>query len=415
MLLLALALTPVGEARTSTPSGRQYFVDGAAGGDERTGTSPATAWRTLERAGRARLAPGDRLLLRRGTRWTGELKISATGTKARPIVVDAYGRGASPLVQGGGCVVLAGSYITVRNLAVDGCSWAGFDLRGSFERVERNAASHNVAGVFVHAGSTGNTIVTNRLVDNNRMSVLTPNGDDDSGAFGVLLNGDDNVIAYNRITGSDAFSYDYGRDGAAIEIYGGRNNVIHHNLALDNKDFSELGNSRASHNTYAYNVVSSRLPESTFLVTRGARSGYGPVSATRVVNNTVVLTGSSSEGFVCHAGCGPEILTMRNNIVQAVRKVGYADAPFDEDYDLFFGGERQFTQGAHSIVRDPGFVNAATRDFRLRQRSPAIDRGAVLEGFPFDFDRRVTPRDGDGDGARTPDIGAYEYAATLSR
>lgn len=62
--------------------------------------------------------------------------------------------------------------------------------------------------------------------------------DDDSGAFGVLLNGNETVVAYNTISGHDAFSYDYGRDGCAIEIYAGRDNVIHHNEASDNDCFA---------------------------------------------------------------------------------------------------------------------------------------------------------------------------------
>ena len=59
------------------------------------------------------------------------------------------------------------------------------------------------------SGLSDNTIVANTIRDNNKMSVNTPGGDDDSGAFGVLLNGDRNEVANNTISGSDAFSYDY--------------------------------------------------------------------------------------------------------------------------------------------------------------------------------------------------------------
>src|SRR5205823_2495475 len=161
--------------------------------------------------------------------------------------------------------------------------------------------------------------------------------DDDSGAFGVLLQGDRTEVAHNRISGSDAFSYDFGRDGSAVEVFGGRDNLIRDNLAVDNQAFTELGGSRSAGNTYAYNVVFSALPTSTFVVTRGAGSRFGPVRDTRLFNNTVVLTGAHSQGFVCYAGCGPDIATLRDNIVEALWKVGYADRPANEDYDLFYG------------------------------------------------------------------------------
>ena len=83
------------------------------------------------------------------------------------------------------------------------------------------------------------------------------NCSDDSGAFGVLINGNDNELSGNTVSGSTAISYDYALDGGAFEIYNGNRNNIHHNVAVDNNNFSEIGKSsgRADGNTYRYNLV----------------------------------------------------------------------------------------------------------------------------------------------------------------
>jgi hypothetical protein len=234
------------------------------------------------------------------------------------------------------------------------------------------------------------------------MSVLTEGGDDDSGAFAVLLHGDGNEVASNIIIGSDAFSYDYGRDGAAVEVYGGRDNLIHSNLSVNNNTFAELGEARAQGNTFSFNKVFSALEGSAGFVTRGPGSKFGPVLDTVLYHNTVVLNGASSVGFSCAPGCGPDVLVMRNNILQAAGLVGFADAPFDEDYSVFFGGRTDFPLGPHSVVAPPGVIDPANRDFRLAPDSPAIDSAQSLPISP-------APIDGNNDGIALPDRGATEH------
>jgi hypothetical protein len=393
-----------------TSSGTAYYVDSLNGSDANAGTSPTAPWKSLSKANSAPLAAGDRLLLKRGSVWTGTLRIAASGTSSAAITVGAYGTGVLPVVQGAtSCIVLSGSYLVLQELRAHNCAWAGIDVSGSQNRVEHSASANNVTGIHVRAGALNNVLWANEIIGNNRMSVLTASPtNDDSGAFGIALHGDNTEIAFNTIAGSDAFSYDFGRDGAAVEVYGGRNNNVHHNLALDNHDFTELGNSRSADNTFAENVVRSSLATASFLITRGAASSDGPILRTSAYNNTVVLTGPSSQGFVCHGGCNSNILVMRNNIIQAVWKAGYADAPFDEDYNLFHGGIVQFTKGQNSLVADAQFVSVSNNDLHLRSTSPAVDRG-IDAGQQRDFDDQAIPVDGDGDGVARPDIGAFEY------
>lgn len=76
-----------------------YYVDDVHGRDEADGTAPERAWATLDRVNRAELAPGDRVLFRRGGVWRGQLR-PHSGAPGAPIVYAAYGEGAKPRLLG---------------------------------------------------------------------------------------------------------------------------------------------------------------------------------------------------------------------------------------------------------------------------------------------------------------------------
>lgn len=87
-----------------------YHIDSTAGDDTRSGTSPEQAWKNLSRANTAKLEPGDRLLLRAGRTYLGQLAPQGSGTEGNPIRVSRYGEGARPLLDGGGSADAGGFY-----------------------------------------------------------------------------------------------------------------------------------------------------------------------------------------------------------------------------------------------------------------------------------------------------------------
>lgn len=416
---------------TTAIIGTKYFVDCVSGNDNNNGTSENSAWKSLIKASQANLLPGDGLLLKQGCIFTGTLRINWQGTEATPIIITSYGEGATPIIRtslnNSAGISISGSYIIVENILAEGIAPAidsgcsnnpkgyivGFQLEdGSHHITLRNVkATGNYAGVYIKTNSSSNKIINSTFENNRMMNPLDTTSDNDAGAFGILIHGKDNEIAYNTFSGQDACSYDYGRDGADIEIYKGQRNNIHHNIGSNSDAFTELGgdsNIKAADNIYAYNVFTSSLNKSIFLVTRGAGVKYGPVYRTKLYNNSVYLTGGSSQGFVCHAGCSSEILTMRNNIIKAGQKDGYADGTFDENYNLYGGTSQQFTLGPNSKKADPRFTS--TTNLHLQAGSPAIDAGSqdsILAGYRNDFDNTPVPQ------GTAVDMGAYEYALVL--
>ena len=96
------SIVGVARAADTTPtaeSGRSYHVDCKDGNDGANGRRPSTAWRTLKRANRAKLKPGDSLLLLRDCRWQGPLLVTWSGTAEAPIVIGAYGDGDRPIIE----------------------------------------------------------------------------------------------------------------------------------------------------------------------------------------------------------------------------------------------------------------------------------------------------------------------------
>ena len=58
--------------------------------------------------------------------------------------------------------------------------------------------------------------------------------------------GDDNEVAYDTISGSDAFSPNHGRSGSAVEAHDAIGNTVHRNTAVDNDGFTEFGGARSA-------------------------------------------------------------------------------------------------------------------------------------------------------------------------
>ena len=416
-LLPAVPAAAATESARSAPStasakaGTTYYVDSRAGDDSADGTSERTAWKTLANVNAAELKPGDTIAVKRGSTFTAPLILEADGTAAKPIVVRAYGKGALPKISGtqNDCVIVKGDHWRISGLRASGCRWAGFRLDGRRIELSGVKADRNIAGVMVAPSGSHNTIRDSVLTDNNRMSVNDEGGDNDSGAFGVLLNGDDNLVTGNTITGSYAKSKDYGTDGAAVEIFNGDRNVVTHNIARDNDTFTELGAQKgktATGNVFAFNVVTSKHSRGSFLITRGPRHVVGPVMGTIAVHNSVYLPARDTIGWSCHDGCSPSILKLRNNVIHVGGEAGFADGKgADEAGGVYKGRTARFKPGPKTVMADPKFVSRT--DLRLRPGSPAIGRGVKLTSKWYGG--KAIPKDAAGKPLRSaPDAGAYQ-------
>jgi hypothetical protein len=422
VLLAALLVACI----STTPSGpsTHYYVS-AAGNDTNSGTSPDSPWQTLQKVNDTAFRAGDSISFRKGDEWTGGVVLNESGTPASAIRVNSYGNGQLPTItggEGGNCLRLNGSYIEVDGLRARDCGYAGFNVSGDHVVVKNSKASGNSAGIRVDTGSDFGNYSDNVLTNNNIMNENTrgkrcgtrqeANCSDDSGAFGVLINGNDNEFSGNTVTGSTAFSYDFGRDGSAFEIYNGSRNNIHHNKSIDNHVFSEVGRSdgAADGNIFRYNLITSscgkRCAGDAGLIIRGPGTQYGPTNRTTFEFNTVWLNGSRSRGVVCHASC-PSSTVIRANILVAVRDALWMDGSGWTEQSNVVNGPSNVPLDGSSTTAPAKFVDAP-RDLHLTRGSPAINRAG---GSPpgVGLDHSAAPQGGQCPGSGQADAGAYEY------
>lgn len=136
-------------------SGVTYYVDSAAVSDG-TGLTPEQPLCTLEQVNALSLQPGDRVLLKRGSKFHGSLIVNASGTKDQPILIGAYGEGALPVIHGDGTSKAAVygenvSYITVKDLEVTNAGDTAKQHRGIyFIAKSRSISGITIEGCYVH-------------------------------------------------------------------------------------------------------------------------------------------------------------------------------------------------------------------------------------------------------------------------
>jgi len=138
--------------------------------------SQASPWNTLASVSATTFSPGDQLLFKRGMTCSGALSPHGSGTTASPIVIDAYGTGPQPIIDGGmntAAVELVGQQgWEINNLEVVGGDYYGVNIAGTdpntaythFRLTNLNVrgAHHITTGndsgeVFISIGNAGET------------------------------------------------------------------------------------------------------------------------------------------------------------------------------------------------------------------------------------------------------------------
>ncbi len=132
-LILAVAILtcalPFAAVDVSAAQGTTYYVDSVGGNDGNSGTSEAQAWKSLEKVNSTVFLPGDKILLKSGSSWTGQLMPQGSGAEGAPICIDKYGGDQLPLINGdsnildgglnGAAIVLYNQeYWEIRNLEI---------------------------------------------------------------------------------------------------------------------------------------------------------------------------------------------------------------------------------------------------------------------------------------------------------
>ena len=100
LLRLIVVVCIICLAGTNSALADVYYVNAKSGLDSNEGTSPEKAWASLKKINKQVFNPGDKILLAAGSRFTGQLEPKGSGTASAPILLDRYGQGPNPAIDG---------------------------------------------------------------------------------------------------------------------------------------------------------------------------------------------------------------------------------------------------------------------------------------------------------------------------
>ena len=409
-----------------------YFV--ATGGDDMGSGTIDDPWRTIQKAADS-VQAGDSVLVRSGN-YTEDVFHSRSGSPSHGSIVflnfgDEYvsldpgsfhgwntsyikiegfhilsTTGEKPGIEfhgTGGFVEIIGNEIT----GVNAVNTAALRIGGWMHDfiIHGNHVHHNYTGnqegIRVH-GHTRDFAVTNNTVNHNvnigidivgwsqfgkpKRGLVSGNLSDSNTtladwAAGIYLDGPDSItVEYNVSTGN-RFGFQLGCEPDADSSKG---NIMRYNIAYGNTRYGlSLGGYTGGtvHHCQIYNNV---FHENGCEINFSTNAGHDNL----FVNNVLLNPSGQSINYLG---------TPNNTVV---------------DYNCYYTGYGDIP-GIHSIFSNPRFEDSDNHDYHLRVGSPCIDAGDPATAPGLDFDGNRVPQDGDGDGAVTIDMGAYEYMPAI--
>jgi hypothetical protein len=158
-----------------SPGNMSYYIDSAHGDDQHDGTTPEKAWKTLDRVNGILFEAGDRILLKAGSVFSGQLAPWGSGKESAPIIIDRYGEGELPRINAGGrhheALLLENQeYWEVSNLDLTNQGWSRRGYRygvrvaawdfGSMRHIQlKQLFIHDVNGLLRKGRSEGHGIL----------------------------------------------------------------------------------------------------------------------------------------------------------------------------------------------------------------------------------------------------------------
>ncbi|WP_099084339.1 choice-of-anchor D domain-containing protein, partial [Nostoc linckia] len=413
-------------------AGNIYYVSGT-GNDKNDGLKEGAAFRTLQKAADV-VKAGDTVYVMNGTYEqskypnTPVLNINQKhGTEDAPITFKAL-PGHNPLIKSTNfqAINIAGSsYIVIEGITMVG---ANDQITLEYAKSQQNNLNNpltNGAGIYIQPDKSNNS--SHHITIRGNTITKFPAG-------GISTKEADYIIIENNTVSETCWYSPWGSN--AITTLNNRN--------LDNNttDYKIIIRNNVSFNNYTYIPwwEAQRITEGHGIMIDAANSlgldnqpykgkiliannisynngGAGiqvfKSSNVDVVNNTTYQNSQHPElkgsGEILISGTSDNVNVV-NNIMYAGNNgnsyvVGGSATNIKADYNLIYNTSNYNKKGTNFILgKDPGFVNAAARNFALKPGSVAIDAGSNA----FNNVTGRTPHDGDGNGTAVVDIGAYE-------
>ena len=258
--------------------------------------------------------------------------------------------------------------------------------------------------------NTGETVIDGNelgrvffIHDNNStLEYLTITGgktsDPECWGGGMWVTNGDVTVQYSTI------KENIGCGGAGIELntdYGPVNLTIRDSIIKDNSTNGGQGG--------AMNTSGSVSASYTNVLITGNEAQIGSVFSMDggdvTITNSTIANNQADQAVLLWKGT----LTMTNSIMYENALNFQGDPPCSDCFVVSYSNIQGYGTGTGNIDEDPMFVDAASGDYSLMGGSPCIDAGTNSGAPDHDLAGTERPLDGDGDGNKVTDMGAYEF------